>query len=100
MSDFDLQNLSGAGSVFLVEFCPLFREGNGSDKVRRIGVGEKWLERHHYRKGATVPPQALYELGRDWYATRFDTDWQPATAVESHALFARHGLTREFWSLT
>jgi hypothetical protein len=50
-------------------------------------------------KGATAAPQVLYDLGRDWYAGRLDTDWQPATAVESQALFARHGLTGEFWSL-
>ena len=29
--------------------------------------------------GALVTPQVLYDLGRDWYATRMDLDWQPAT---------------------
>ena len=47
-----------------------------------------------------VAPQTLYELGADWYAARLDVDWQPASALEATALFAKHGLTGEFWSLT
>ena len=58
-----------------------------------------WLNASGYDKGATVAPQTLYELGADWYATRLDIDWQPATALEAMALFARHGLTGEFWTL-
>jgi hypothetical protein len=46
-----------------------------------------------------VDPQTLYELGRDWYRTRLDVEWQPATASEATALFVRHGLEGEFWSL-
>jgi hypothetical protein len=50
--------------------------------------------------GAIVAPQTLYHLGADWYATRLDVDWQPASAEEATALFAKHGLVGEFWSLT
>jgi len=60
---------------------------------------DDWLRASGYRKGATVAPQTLYELGADWYATRLDVDWQPASVSEATALFAKHGLTREFWSL-
>jgi hypothetical protein len=49
--------------------------------------------------GAIVRPQTLYELGADWYRTRLDVDWQPASATEATAIFSRHGLTGPFWSL-
>ena len=48
--------------------------------------------------GAVVPLQTLYDLGRDWYATRLDHDWQRPTAAEVQEVFARHGLTGPFWS--
>jgi len=60
---------------------------------------DRWLESRAYRKGAIVAPQTLYDLGADWYATRLDVDWKPASAEEATALFARHGLIGEFWSL-
>ena len=60
---------------------------------------DDWLKASGYGKGATVAPQTLYDLGADWYATRLDVDWRPASAVEATALFARHGLIGEFWSL-
>jgi hypothetical protein len=58
-----------------------------------------WLKVSGYSKGATAAPQTLYELGADWYATRLDFDWQPASAVAATALFAKHGLTGDFWSV-
>jgi hypothetical protein len=60
---------------------------------------DAWLNVRGYDKGAIVTPQALYELGADWYATRLDIDWQPTTARESTTLFAKHGLTGAFWEL-
>ena len=47
-----------------------------------------------------VAPQALYDLGRAWYATRLDFDYEPATPAAAQAMFVAHGLTRDFWSLT
>jgi hypothetical protein len=47
-----------------------------------------------------VAPQTLYDLGSDWYATRLDVAWQPATAREAQALFDKHGLRDEFWSMS
>jgi len=46
-----------------------------------------------------LSPQAVYELGRDWYATRLDADWQRPEVAQVAALFARHGLTGPFWAL-
>lgn len=59
-----------------------------------------WLKARGLHLGAIVAPQVLYDLGRDWYATRMDLDWQPATAEQATAMFAAHGLVGDFWSLT
>ncbi len=58
-----------------------------------------WLQDTGRDFGAVIAPQVLYELGRDWYTTRMDVDWQPATAAQAIAMFAAHGLTGDFWSL-
>jgi hypothetical protein len=47
-----------------------------------------------------VLPQVLYELGREWYATRLDRGWERPGAAEAEQIFARHGLTGAFWSLS
>jgi hypothetical protein len=52
-----------------------------------------------YPKGAIVVPQTLFNLGADWYATRLEVDWNPASAEEATLLFTKHGLVGEFWSL-
>jgi hypothetical protein len=44
-------------------------------------------------------PQAVHELGRDWYATRLDAGWERPVAAQVAATFARHGLTGPFWAL-
>lgn len=58
-----------------------------------------WLSSHGYSRGAAVAPQVVYDLGLDWYATRLDLDFEPATPQAAGAVFAAHGLTGEFWSL-
>ena len=66
---------------------------------RSEGELDDWLASQSYLKGAVIPPQTLYDLGADWYATRLDVDWKPASASEAAALFEKHGLTGEFWTL-
>ena len=46
-----------------------------------------------------VSAQRLYDLGREWYATRLDRDWQRPGPAEAEQIFRRHGLTGPFWSL-
>ena len=46
-----------------------------------------------------LSPQAVHELGRDWYATRLDAGWEHPQAAQVAAIFARHGLTGSFWAL-
>jgi hypothetical protein len=47
-----------------------------------------------------VSPQTVFDLGRDWYATRLDPEWERASQAAAEATFARHGLRGTFWSLT
>ncbi len=58
-----------------------------------------WLKAIGREFGALVTPQTLYDLGRDWYATRMDLDWLPVTAGQATDMFAAHGLVGAFWSL-
>ncbi len=67
---------------------------------RSEGDLDGWLAARGYDRGAIFDPQSLYDLGRDWYATRLDPDWEPATAAEATLVFARHGLTGPFWALS
>ena len=58
-----------------------------------------WLAAHAHAPGAVVNGQTVYNLGREWYATRLDLDFEPATPQQAQATFARHGLVGDFWSL-
>ena len=46
-----------------------------------------------------VSPQTVYDLGRDWYATRLDLDFEPFMPEHAQDTFTKHGLVGEFWSL-
>jgi hypothetical protein len=46
-----------------------------------------------------LAPQAVYDLGVEWYATRLDRDWQRADKARVARIFARNGLVGPFWSL-
>jgi hypothetical protein len=39
----------------------------------------------------------MFDLSVDWYRTRLDEDWQPATAIQAEAIVQRHGLSGPFW---
>ncbi|MCX6551883.1 MAG: hypothetical protein NTY02_12955 [Acidobacteria bacterium] len=43
-----------------------------------------------------MSPQTVYDLGRDWYASRLDLDFEPLTPAQAQAIFAKHGLVAEF----
>lgn len=50
--------------------------------------------------GYTTSAQTMYNLSRDWYRGRMDESWEPPTAEETEAIFAKHGLTGPFWKLS
>lgn len=66
---------------------------------RSEGELREWLDSKGYRLGAAIAPQTLYDLGSEWYAGRLDVDFQPLTVSEKEALFEKHGLVGEFWSI-
>ena len=60
---------------------------------------DAWLLSRGYPRGAAVAPQAVYDLGLAWYATRLDLGFEPATPQAAEAMFMAYGLMGEFWSL-
>jgi hypothetical protein len=50
--------------------------------------------------GYVATAQQMYDLSVDWYRGRMDEAWTPFNPAEASAVFARHGLTGEFWMLT
>jgi hypothetical protein len=60
---------------------------------------ELWRRANGLVEGAVAPPQTVYDLGAEWYATRLERGWQRAGLAQVGATFARHGLTGLFWSL-
>lgn len=59
----------------------------------------EWARRRGVTPGVVLPPQVVYDLGVEWYATRLDHDWTRATRDQVAATFARQGLVGPFWSL-
>lgn len=60
----------------------------------------RWLQSNDQERGYVATAQTMYELSRDWYASRMDLDWHPPSAEEAAAIFSRHGLTGNFWDLS
>lgn len=49
--------------------------------------------------GAVLTPQAAHDLGKVWYANRFDVNWTREDPATVTAALRRHGLTGPFWDL-
>jgi len=41
----------------------------------------------------------VYDLGREWYATRVFREWDRADRRRAEEIFHHHGLDGAFWSL-
>ncbi|HYV99440.1 MAG TPA: organomercurial lyase [Gemmatimonadaceae bacterium] len=61
---------------------------------------ERWCERHALPRGATMSVAALWNFASSWYGNYLAQPWHKRTPAEANALFARHGLTGEFWDLS
>jgi hypothetical protein len=59
----------------------------------------RWCELTALPRGWVMPVQQCFELGRLWYQGRLDIDWQPKTKELMTSIFARVGLTDEFWRI-
>ena len=58
---------------------------------------DEWLLRRGLEKGAVLGLQQCWGFTKEWYGDRADADWQPKSAEETQAIFAKHGLTGDFW---
>lgn len=61
---------------------------------------EEWLLESGHDPGYVAPAQTLLEMSKDWYRGRMDEDWDPPTTEAAQAIFAKHGLTGDFWKLS
>jgi hypothetical protein len=50
-------------------------------------------------RGAAIPVEQCFRLGKAWYEGRLDLAWRPKSAEEVAAIFDKVGLTGDFWSL-
>ncbi len=60
---------------------------------------ERWCRSRRVARGAAFSTEQAWRLARAWYADRLSPDWRRATPEEAQAIFARIGLTGEFWQL-
>ena len=60
---------------------------------------DRWCSERQIAKGAVVPLDHVWALARPWYADRLDYWWQPRTPEAMEQLFARAGLTGDFWKV-
>lgn len=60
---------------------------------------DQWCRQHDLPRGATLTPDTAWQLAREWYQNKVKPDWRRHTLEEAEALFARLGLTSDFWNL-
>ena len=61
---------------------------------------ERWCESWHMPRGASLTLATAWELAQVWFAVdRGKPEWRRFTLDETEAIFARLGLTSEFWNL-
>ena len=88
-------------------WCPQRISGTTSDSLERISTasGRKpaW-KRGSCRVDTTWATwrrlKPFFEMSMDWYSGRMDEDWDPPTPDTAEAIFAKHGLTGDFWKLS
>ena len=58
-----------------------------------------WCRSRQITPGALSSAEQQWRLARAWYSDRMSPDWRRRTPAEAEALFARLGLSGEFWRL-
>ena len=66
---------------------------------RSEGDVDRWLESRNAQKGAVVDMEKVLKLGHEWYAGRFDPEWERPDNDDVVSMFSDLGLTGPFWSL-
>jgi hypothetical protein len=84
------------------------RIGGEAEPVRYVVEGgalratadvDRWCARHALPKGAVLAMPALWAFASDWYGRHLEQPWRKRSLDEVRALFARHGLTGDFWKV-
>ena len=60
---------------------------------------QRWCRKWKREQGGTFSLQQGWELARLWYGDRLSPKWRPFSVQEAQDVFARVGLTGEFWRL-
>jgi hypothetical protein len=60
---------------------------------------EEHVERSGKPSGALMTPEQLWRLADTWYRDRDDPSWRRRSADEAEEVFAKIGLTGDFWRL-
>jgi hypothetical protein len=60
---------------------------------------DAWCARHAMPRGEVLAMPELWAFASDWYGHHLDQPWRKRSLEDVRALFARHGLTSEFWKI-
>ena len=60
---------------------------------------DRWCTQWKRPRGGTLTLAQGWRLAREWYGDRLNPHWQPKTASQAQAVFARIGLLGDFWML-
>lgn len=60
---------------------------------------DRWCRAHGFPRGATMSIARLWGFAGDWYGAYLSDPWRKRTSSEARALFAKHGLTGDFWEI-
>jgi hypothetical protein len=61
---------------------------------------DRWCKARGVPRGASFSLEQAWGLARAWYRDRLSPGWRRFTPEEGEAIFARLGLTGDFWRLT
>jgi len=58
----------------------------------------RWCRATDRARGDVLPMATVWELSKAWYHTRLAADYRGRTAAQVQEIFARFGLTSDFWA--
>lgn len=65
---------------------------------RSEGEIDRWCADHDLPRGGVMTIPQLWGFASEWYGGYLDQPWRKRSPEEAKAVFARHGLTSDFWS--
>jgi len=60
---------------------------------------DRWCAQRGVARGAVLTLEQIWLLSQLWYGDRLSPGFRRPTHDEAHAIFARVGLTGDFWRL-